>query len=192
MNTISHEFPDGSKKYDIVYCDPPWDYCNKPLLRSDAKYSTMSTDEICALPVADISSDNSLLFMWVVSPNLDQGLVVGQKWGFKYITVGFVWEKGGKSLPAFYTLPSTELCLIFKKGKIPQPRGDRGVKQFLSVKRAHHSEKPWIVRDRIYRMFPTQSKIELFARTAHPGWDAWGNHTDDYHEPPFWAKEDAN
>ena len=127
-----------------------------------------------------IADDDCLLFMWAVSPNLDQAIIVGQSWSFKYITVGFVWDKQ-KSLPGFYTLPSCELCLIFKKGKIPQPRGDRTIKQLLSAKSGLHSTKPWIVRDNIAKMFPNQSKIELFARPdwvdyqTAPGWDFWGN-----------------
>mgnify|MGYP003431978038 CR=1 FL=1 len=28
---------------------------------------------------------------------------------------------------------------------------------------------------RISKMFPEQTKIELFARQRHEGWDAWGN-----------------
>ena len=170
------EFPDGSTKYSVILSDPPWEYNNKPLLRADSHYPVMKTEDICNLPVKEIADDDCLLFMWAVSPNLDQAIIVGQSWGFKYITVGFVWEKK-RTLPAFYTLPSTELCLIMKKGRIPQPRGDRNVRQFLSVKSGIHSEKPWIVRDNIARMFPTQSKIELFARTEHDGWDAWGHDT---------------
>ena len=72
-----------------------------------------------------------------------------------------------------------EMCLIFKRGNIPQPRGARNVRQFLSCKRGGHSEKPWLIRDRITEMFPTQSRIELFARQSFPGWDAWGNEVDD-------------
>ena len=180
------EFPDGkNKKYGIIYADPPWEYSNKPLLRADHHYPTMTTVEICNLPVKEIADDNSLLFLWAVSPNLDQAIIVGQSWGFKYITVGFVWDKQ-RSLPAFYTLPSCELCLIFKKGKIPQPRGDRAIKQFVSVRSGIHSEKPWIVRDSIAKMFPSQSKLEMFARSYHPGWDAWGNHTDEYDQSPWY------
>lgn len=41
-----------------------------------------------------------------------------------------------------------------------------------------HSEKPTAVRDRITEMFPTQKKIELFARNKTEGWDFWGNEVD--------------
>ena len=35
-------------------------------------------------------------------------------------------------------------------------------------------EKPEIVIDGITKMFPEQSKIELFARKNYFGWDNWG------------------
>jgi len=31
------------------------------------------------------------------------------------------------------------------------------------------------IRDLIHEMFPTQTKIELFARQKTEGWDVWGN-----------------
>ena len=42
-----------------------------------------------------------------------------------------------------------------------------------------HSKKPDEVRKRIEEMFPTQKKIELFARQKTEGWDVWGNEVDE-------------
>jgi len=74
-----------------------------------------------------------------------------------------------------YTMSECEICLIGKKGKIPQPRGARNIRQFLSEKKTRHSAKPVEIRNRIEQMFPTQDKIELFARNKTDGWDVWGN-----------------
>ena len=93
--------------------------------------------------------------------------------GFSWATVAFVWNKL-RTNPGFYTLSQCELCLVFKRGRIPQPRGARNVRQYLEAERGVHSAKPDEVRVRIAEMFPDQSKIELFARTHHPGWHAWG------------------
>jgi len=41
--------------------------------------------------------------------------------------------------------------------------------------RTKHSKKPDEIRKRIERMFPSQTKIELFAREKIKGWDVWGN-----------------
>lgn len=152
----------------------------------------MPLSEICALPVADIADENCLLFLWITSPELPDAFKVGKSWGFKYITVGFVWNK---QIPVkgHYTMSLCEQCLTFKKGKIPQPQGARNVRQlyteqesieitlpeFLSIKKGSHSVKPYQIAHRITKMFPTQSKIELFARptelTKIAGWDYWGN-----------------
>ena len=63
---------------------------------------------------------------------------------------------------------------LLKKGKIPTPRGARNIKQLVESKRTKHSEKPIEVLINIEKMFPSQKKIELFARTRNKGWDVWG------------------
>jgi N6-adenosine-specific RNA methylase IME4 len=112
--------------------------------------------------------------MWTSSPHLDQAIELMKAWGFKWATVGFVWDKQ-KVNPGFYTMSQVELCLIGKKGKIPQPRGARNIRQLVSIERGKHSAKPHEVRQRIELMFPTQNKIELFARDEVEGWDCHGN-----------------
>jgi len=41
--------------------------------------------------------------------------------------------------------------------------------------RGGHSVKPTVFHEIIEDLFPSLPKIELFAREARPGWDAWGN-----------------
>jgi N6-adenosine-specific RNA methylase IME4 len=112
--------------------------------------------------------------MWATWPHLDQAIKLGEGWGFKYVHTSFVWDKT-KVNPGFYTMTQTEPVLCFKKGKIPQPRGTRNERQLVQVPRTKHSEKPQEVYDRIERMFPTQNKMEMFARKERTGWDVWGN-----------------
>lgn len=76
--------------------------------------------------------------------------------------------------PGRYTISYCNLCLVFKKGRIPTPRGASNEKKFLSVRRGEHRVKHYEVRDSIERMFPTQDKIELFARHRPENWDVWG------------------
>ena len=167
-------FPD--KKYSVIYADPPYAYDANRLIRGNPElsYPTLTQKELCDLPISDISDNECLLFLWAVSPRLPQAIELGTIWGFDYKTVAFVWDK---QLPlcGSYTLSQVEMCLVFKKGKIPKPRGKRNIRQFLSVKKGRHSEKPYEVRHRITEMFPHHEKIELFARERFDGWDAWGN-----------------
>jgi len=173
---------DQKREYQIIYADPPWDY--KGQKQHNGKggtdtggaathYETMKLPELSRLPIERIADDDCLLFLWVTSPHLDQGIQLLKAWGFKWATVGFVWDKQRVN-PGFYTMSQCELCLIGKRGKIPQPRGARNVRQLVSSMREKHSKKPDEVRNRISQMFPTQRKVELFARKRSSGWAAWG------------------
>ena len=170
------------KKYQIIYADPAWQYKSKECLakksilngKLNTHYSTMSMNDLKKLPVGGVSDDNCLLFLWVVSPMLDECIDVLKSWGFKYSTIGFIWHKQ-KTNPGSYTMSECEICLIGKKGNIPTPRGLRNIRQFLSESKTKHSSKPEEIRNRITQMFPTQNKIELFARQKVEGWDSWGN-----------------
>lgn len=169
------------RKYQIIYADPPWKRANTSLSKKNAikksgsrHYNSMTLKELCSLPVHKIAKEDCLLFMWAVSPALDWAIELGRAWGFEYITVAFVWDKQ-RVIPGNYTASQVELCLLFKKGKIPKPRGSTKEHQFLSEMRRAHSQKPDTIRDRISRMFPKQRKIELFARQKFVGWDYFGN-----------------
>ena len=180
-------FPElPTNRYQVIYADPPWDYKGqKQHAGAGAKdtggaichYPTVTTSDLKGLQVSSIADDNCILFMWSSSPHLDQAIELGKAWGFEWATVAFVWDKQRVN-PGYYTMSQCELCLAFKRGKIPTPRGARNVRQLVSELRGEHSAKPEEVRRRIEDMFPEQSKIELFARRETHGWSAWGNETE--------------
>ena len=184
--------PLPAKKYSIIYADPPWHYngkvqFDKSIVRKDNPnyekeiflssasfmYPTIKTDDLKIIPIVDISENDCLLFLWTTNPHLAQAIELGAAWGFEYKTVAFVWHKQNHN-PGQYTLSYCELCLLFKRGRIPSPRGARNIKQFVSEPRQQHSKKPDEVRNNIIKMFPTQTKIELFARKKCKNWDSWG------------------
>lgn len=170
------------KTYDIIYMDPPWWYQGQSMTgpkkqatsHLDMHYPQMKDNELMDMPIYDMLNDNALVYMWVGSPILHRAMKIAEHWGLSYATIAFVWDKQITN-PGFYTMSQHEICLVFKKGKIPQPRGIRNAKQLISEKRREHSRKPDEVRTRIEAMHPTQSKLELFARTTSKGWDVWGN-----------------
>lgn len=192
-NDLPEFYPDlPEKKYSVIYADPPWDYngkmqfdksskgidkinIEKPIFISSAnfKYPTVKTEILKKIPIYEIAENDCLLFMWVTNPHLAQGIELGQAWGFEYRTVAFVWDKMVHN-PGQYTMSYCELCLVFKRGRIPRPRGERNIKQLIRVPRGEHSEKPIEVLKSIEAMFPKQNKIELFARRKHENWDVWG------------------
>lgn len=193
LNPLKELFPGlPGGRYAIIYADPPWDYrgkmqydksCikafnagfRKSIFLSSAvfNYPTLRLTELKSLDVAAIAEPDSLLFLWTTGPQLANAVELGLAWGFAYATVAFVWDKM-KHNPGRYTLSQTELCLVFKRGRIPLPRGARNIRQLVSQARGRHSEKPGAVIEGITAMFPEQKKIELFARRRYPGWDSWG------------------
>jgi N6-adenosine-specific RNA methylase IME4 len=192
-NTLEKLYPKlPNKKYDIIYADPPWDYngklqfdkssasvdkidISKKIFISSAsfKYPTLKLKELKKLQLKDIAKEDCLLFMWTSNPHLAQAIELGEAWGFEYRTIAFIWDKMNHN-PGQYTLSNCEICLVFKRGKIPQPRGARNVQQLVRSPRREHSQKPDEIREAINKMFPTQTKIELFARNRFDGWDIWG------------------
>ena len=176
-------FPElPTRQFDIIYADPPWDYKGQLQHAGEGSgdtggavrhYPTVTLADLKALEVGNIAAEDCLLFMWATSPHLDQAIDLGKSWGFSWATVAFVWDKVRVN-PGFYTLSQCELCLVFKRGRIPKPRGVRNVRQLVSARRGPHSQKPAEVRRRIEKMFPSQGRIELFARDTAPGWHSWG------------------
>jgi len=193
LNTLPGVYPDfPDKRFDIIYADPPWNYNGKlqydksskskenldfkrPIFISSAsfKYPTLTLDDLKRMPLKEVAKDDCLLFMWTSNPHLAQAIELGRAWEFEYRTVAFVWDKMSHN-PGKYTLSNCELCLVFKRGRIPQPRGARNVPQLVRSPRKEHSEKPIEVTQAIEKMFPTQERIELFARRQIRGWAAWG------------------
>jgi len=171
-------------KYDIIYADPPWSYkvwSKKGKGRSaENHYSTMDKKDIQDLPIQNIAKENSVLFLWVIAPCLEEGLELIKEWGFTYKTIAFNWVKRNKISDSwfwglgYYTRANSELCLLATKGKTLK-RISKSVHQVVDDRIMRHSEKPDTVRKRIVELFGDLPRIELFAREQFKGWDCWGN-----------------
>ena len=163
--------------FPIILADPPWRYEHQLFSGTwkdiEDHYPTLTLEEICALPVAEIASENALLFLWVPAPKLAESFKVIEAWGFDYRT-GLVWVKPSIGM-GNYVRQKHEHLLIARRGEIPMPApADRPVSVFEAPRR-EHSRKPDEAYEMIERMYPELPKIELFARNTRPGWDAWGN-----------------
>lgn len=157
------------KKYDIIYADPSWSYQDKGCNGACAKhYHTMGVDEICALPIANLSAKNCILFMWATYPQMQEALKVIAAWGFKYKTIAFQWVKLNRNVKlnnftiatvqdilhktcffglGRWTRGNTECCLLATKGT--PHRQNNSVSQLVFAPLTRHSSKPPEVRDRI-------------------------------------------
>jgi len=179
------------KKYQIIYADPPWSYNDKMSGHSfslDHEYITQDLNWIKSLPIKDISDKDCCLFIWAVSPLLNECFEVIKAWGFKYKTVAFCWSKvnrGGHWVSNLgrWTMGNIELCLLATKGHPQRMRKD--IKQLVIANRTDHSKKPDDVRNRIVQLMGDVPRIELFCRDKKvsdmfgyermKGWDVWGD-----------------
>lgn len=172
------------RKYDVVVADPPWHYHNGSL-GVEKFYRTMRDGQLLAFPMREVMHNKSVLFLWATSPRLDFAIHCLAEWGLCYRGVAFVWVKtrldgtpvGSQGVRPSIIKPVTEYVLaasIVEKGR-PMPLSDEGVCQTIFEPRTQHSCKPDEVMRRIERLYPTASRIELFARRRTPGWDSWGD-----------------
>ncbi len=165
-------------------------------------YGTMDNSDIIAMGslVEAVAEKNSLLFLWATMPLLDVAIEVVKGWGFRYATCAFVWIKTTKKAreyvgrcnwngepvdysallemipttsPGYYTASNAEIVLLGARGSMEPDV--RLINSVVFGLREAHSKKPETVQDRIDRMYPGRSKLELFARRTRENWTCVGN-----------------
>ena len=180
--------PFPNKKYQIIYAHPPWKFSSKEIqiyggrrfTSIEKHYIVQDKDWIKNLPVSSITQKDCALFLWCTDAHLKEGIETIEAWGFKYITVVFIWEKltNKGNLVAnlgAWTMKNCELCLLGTKGSMLPYKKINNVYQLIKAERTVHSHKPEDARYRIEQLFGDLPRIELFARQRANGWDAWGN-----------------
>ncbi len=156
--------------YNVVYADPAWDYISEETLG----YPTMSLDEIKAMPVNKIASEDAVLFMWCSASLIADALNVIETWGFKYKTHA-IWNKQRSGQGVYFRIQH-ELLLVATRGVVPEVPYHAREASVFTDKVGAPSEKPKRMREVIDSMYPELKKIELFCRGEPAnGWDGWGN-----------------
>ena len=174
--------------YDVIYADPPWNYPQqRPGGMNNAAdhYDVMTLDDIAALPEWGLLNNPGVVFMWATSPLLAESIKLGEMLGLHYRGIEFVWVKtkkdgspmGAAGIRPSIVKPLTELVLGFsnKRTGRPLPLSSESVVQTVFAPKREHSRKPDEVAERIESLYPSASKLEMFARTTRPGWDVFGN-----------------
>lgn len=184
-------------KYCLILADPPWTYNDQGTRLSPAyegkqrksgkRYNTMTLDEICALGdwVQSIVADDAILLLWSTHPlKQTHPWPVIKAWGFRYSTAipwvkarwsekaqRFIYHIGGGKT----TRSCSEELLVCTRGKGASLVVDRGIPGAIIAPRTKHSVKPkeqYVIAE---RMVPGGPFLEIFARAARTGWDAWGD-----------------
>jgi len=183
------------RKYATVLADPPWRFTNRtgkmaPEHRRLSRYATLSTDEVCDIPVADIVEETAHLYLWTPNALLPDALRVMEAWGFNYKS-NIVWHKlrkdggpDGRGV-GFYFRNVTELLLFGVRGKNARTLAPgRSQVNYIGSRKREHSRKP----DEQYALIESCSPgpyLELFARGTRAGWSYWGNQANPDYKPSW-------
>jgi len=177
------ELPEGI--FRLIVADPPWTldtgpdtFGGKIEKGHDAlKYTQMSVDAICDLPVGDHVAEDAHLYLWTTNKYIEHSYQVARAWGFKP-SVLLVWAKKphGVGLGDAYRL-TTEFILYARKGSLKELHITNTT--WFSWPRSRHSVKPQGFYDLVEKMTPAphgkRDRLELFARQKRDQWTVWGN-----------------
>jgi N6-adenosine-specific RNA methylase IME4 len=181
--------------YDLGVIDPPWPVKMRSA-KGEAKsyarhYGAMSFEAIKALPVGHLFRPHAVLVMCCTSPIMlyggdpekhYKGANAGRSlpgeclhaWGFRYVGV-VPWlkrhSKGGVAYGTGYRFASaTEPFVV---GILGSPRTARQ-RNLIDGLAREHSRKPEELYAWCEKFLPGGRYVEIFSRTARPGWDTWG------------------
>src|SRR6266542_2023446 len=157
-------------------------------------YDLMDTEDIAALPVADLCHRDTLLFLWACGPKFEDAIQVMNAWGFQFITIPFTWakltprafdnwrkwQKQGRTPEeifahlfhagnGYYCMANAEFVLLGKRKGGKPKRVRKDVRSLVVAPVGRHSAKPPEVRARIERLLGSDKRyLELFARPPEP------------------------
>lgn len=175
---------DLTPPYSTIVADPPWRQpsggprgagkMGKPWNAgrpSHLPYSTMTVDEVAALPVAATANKDAHLYLWTTNHHLKGAYTVAEAWGFRPSQV-LTWCKPpqGIGLGGAFT-STTEFVLYCRRGSLPCQ--DRIESTWFHASRRTHSQKPEVFFEWVHKVSPGPY-LELFARQPRLGWDSWG------------------
>ena len=191
--------------FKCILADVPWRFKSRTALQTanwdsrrdvEKHYDTMSTADICAMPVRDIAAKDAHLFLWATGPCLPQAFNVIEAWGFRFSTLAFTWAKLKRSYKqpiepidanfhcglGLTTRKNVELVLLGRRGNAR--RNAKDVRELILSPVREHSRKPDAVYERIER-YCDGPYCELFARQSRSGWMVFGNEADKFDQKLF-------
>jgi N6-adenosine-specific RNA methylase IME4 len=189
--------------YGAIAVDPPSHFSSYTAIQSEnwssrrdneRHYSTMSFEQLAALPVAELASPEGChLFMWTSGPFLPQALALIQAWRFKFSTRAFTWIKTKRSWDPRDPLTEsdfhvglgltvrhqTEIVLLARRGNCRRKAKD--VREIILAPVREHSRKPDEFFARVER-YCDGPYIELFARERRENWNSFGDEVGKFNE----------
>lgn len=204
---------EGREPYRCLAADPPWPERGggKSKRGADRHYGVMTVPAILDLvagsePVSRLAPD-AHAWIWVTDNYLEAGLALLRRLGFRYVRT-LIWVKvrtvaerrrvrlrrrtmARRRLSLVklqqglgqYLRGSHEIALLGVRGAAMVPPPGRRHPSVVLATRGQHSAKPAAAMEVMESVSPGP-RVEMFARRARPGWDAWGNQApQDMREP---------
>lgn len=160
------------QKFGTIYADPPWAYGNQATRAStDNHYKTLSVEQLCALPIAELAADDSHCHLWTTNGFLREAFDILAAWGFTYKSC-FVWCKTQIGIGNYWRV-SHEFMLLGVRGDV-LCFSEHSHRSWQEYDRKEHSRKPEEVRSIVERVSPGPF-LELFGRGSVDGWTVFGN-----------------
>lgn len=158
--------------FRVIVSDPPWQYDKRagdPTHRGDLPYPSMTTEEICRLPVPALAHEDCILWLWTTNAFMRDAFNVLDAWGFEEKTI-LTWVKDRMGL-GDWLRGRTEHCIMAIRGKPTVLLTNQTTA--LEAAGREHSRKP----EKFYALVETLcpgSRVEMFARSPREGWWSWG------------------
>jgi N6-adenosine-specific RNA methylase IME4 len=181
--------------YRVILCDPPWKFSAGKNRNPNQRYECMTVAQIAAPPVRELAHpEGARLLLWVPFRSVHQAIDVIRAWRFRLCTVR-PWLKLWSREDGLILYPdsfargtghevanSSELQIIANVGRPQRLLGHDLLHGHIIAPRREHSRKPDCVRDELARL--DGPRCELFARSRHPAFEAWGNEVDHFTVSP--------
>lgn len=172
--------------FPVGYADPPWEqqaWSDETGQDKGLMYPAMPLDEIKALCAGEASpfTADAILYLWVTTNRLDDGIDVLRAWGFDFVSA-ITWDKVQIGMGR-WVRDRTEHLLIGKRGNFPGLIPGTQTESLYAEPRTTHSRKPIWFAEQIDRLFPDMRKLELFQRREslaegdvrlNGQWSFWG------------------
>lgn len=170
-------------EFGVIVADPPWSFDDRLTMSdvkrgADANYDTLTMRDIEMLPIVTVAADACLLALWCPKSMLEDGIAIMSMWGWDYKTF-YTWVKRTKNGKLGFGMgrlfrAASEVALIGTRGKLYGQVANKSQRDVAEALNLGHSTKPECLQDSLDLMFPTEAKLELFARRVRPGWTCTG------------------
>ncbi len=185
---VEADVPPPTGKYDCLVIDPPWAYTLRDedeTHRNRCPYPVMSFSQILDLPIPELLPQG-VLWLWTTNFFMADACRLLMGWECELKTL-LTWVKvastGSPHIGMGHWLRNTtEHCLLAVRGN-PSSFLSQGTltnhSTVLMAPRGEHSAKPEPFYALVEELAPNATRLEMFARSARPGWKVWGNQVEE-------------